>query len=148
LFIDEIHRLSRTVEEVLYPAMEDFHVDLVMGKGRPRTLRMKLESTCRAMRGRAHHRPVTRSVRPHRTARLLQAADLETIASAQAQILDVVIDDERRRDRAPVAGTPRIANRCCQVRDIRRCTPTVPSTPMSPAAVWSSSVSTNWASIA
>ena len=33
LFIDEIHRLSRTVEEILYPAMEDFALDLMMGKG-------------------------------------------------------------------------------------------------------------------
>src|SRR5699024_1181296 len=33
LFIDEIHRLNRAVEEVLYPAMEDFHIDIVMGKG-------------------------------------------------------------------------------------------------------------------
>ena len=44
LFIDEIHRLARAVEEVLYPAMEDFHVDLIMGKGpAARTLRMNLE---------------------------------------------------------------------------------------------------------
>ena len=45
LFVDEIHRFNKTVEEVLYPAMEDFGIDIVIGKGRARA---GSGSTCRA----------------------------------------------------------------------------------------------------
>ena len=47
LFIDEIHRLSRAVEEVLYPAMEDFQLDIVLGKG---PAARSIRSTCPASR--------------------------------------------------------------------------------------------------
>ena len=40
--MDEIHRLSRAVEEILYPALEDFRLDIVVGRGRPRTLTLDL----------------------------------------------------------------------------------------------------------
>jgi Holliday junction DNA helicase RuvB len=123
LFIDEIHRLSRTVEEVLYPAMEDFHVDLVMGKGpAARTLRMKLESFT-LVGATTRTGLITGPLRDRfgLTERLdfYESADLETIVLRAAQILDVIIDDEgadeiARRSR----GTPRIANRLLrQVRD-------------------------------
>jgi Holliday junction DNA helicase RuvB len=123
LFIDEIHRLSRTVEEVLYPAMEDFHVDLVIGKGpAARTLHMKLESFT-LVGATTRTGLITGPLRDRfgLTERLdfYEADDLEAIVLRAAQILDVTIDRDgaieiARRSR----GTPRIANRLLrQVRD-------------------------------
>jgi Holliday junction DNA helicase RuvB len=123
LFIDEIHRLARPVEEVLYPAMEDFQLDIVLGKGpAARTLRLDLPrftligATTRTglitgpLRDRFGH-----------VARLeyYAAADLAAIVRRSADILAVEIDDAgadeiARRSR----GTPRIANRLLRrVRD-------------------------------
>jgi holliday junction DNA helicase RuvB len=123
LFIDEIHRLSRTVEEVLYPAMEDFHVDLVIGKGpAARTLHMKLESFT-LVGATTRTGLITGPLRDRfgLTERLdfYEPDDLEAIVVRAAQILDVSVDREgaveiSRRSR----GTPRIANRLLrQVRD-------------------------------
>jgi Holliday junction DNA helicase RuvB len=123
MFIDEIHRLPRTVEEVLYPAMEDFQLDLVIGKGpSAQTIRLDLPrftlvgATTRAglITGPLHSR--------FELAERLDyypPSDLEQILLRSAQILGVVIDDEgtaeiARRSR----GTPRIANRLLRrVRD-------------------------------
>ena len=123
LFIDEIHRLARPVEEVLYPAMEDFQLDIVLGKGpAARTLRLDLPrftligATTRTglitgpLRDRFGH-----------VARLEFYApdDLAAIVRRSADILAVGIDDAgadeiARRSR----GTPRIANRLLRrVRD-------------------------------
>ena len=76
LFIDEIHRLPRPVEEVLYPAMEDFELDIVIGKGpSARSIRLELPAV-HARRchhpHRAHHRAAARSLRLHRPPRLLR----------------------------------------------------------------------------
>ena len=75
LFVDEIHRLNRTVEEVLYPAMEDGAVDIVLGKGpAARTMHFQLQSVHARRRDDAHrhdHRPPARPLRLRVAARLL-----------------------------------------------------------------------------
>jgi holliday junction DNA helicase RuvB len=123
LFVDEIHRLPRVVEEVLYPAMEDFQLDLVIGKGpSAQTIRLDLPrftlvgATTRAglitgpLRSRFDLAEKLDYYPPD---------DLEFIIRRSARILAVSIDDEgtyevARRSR----GTPRIANRLLRrVRD-------------------------------
>jgi Holliday junction DNA helicase RuvB len=124
LFIDEIHRLGRPVEEILYPAMEDFQLDLVLGKGpAARSLRLGLPpftlvgATTRTglitgpLRdrfgyvGRVDHYPVE---------------DLEQIVRRSASILGVAVDEDGASEIASRArGTPRIANRLLKrVRDV------------------------------
>jgi Holliday junction DNA helicase RuvB len=123
LFIDEIHRLPRAVEEVLYPAMEDFHVDLIMGKGpAARTLRMKLEAFT-LVGATTRTGLITGPLRDRfgLTERLdfYEPDDLESIIERAAVILEVGIDAEGAREIARRSrGTPRIANRLLrQVRD-------------------------------
>ena len=123
LFIDEIHRLNRQVEEVLYPAMEDFAIDIMIGKGASaRSLRLDLPhftlvgATTRAglltapLRDRfgvVHH------------LEFYTPEELQTIIIRSANVLDVEIDSKgayamARRSR----GTPRLANRLLKrVRD-------------------------------
>ena len=123
LFIDEIHRLNRQVEEVLYPAMEDFAIDIVIGKGASaRSIRLDLPhftlvgATTRAglltapLRDRfgvVHH------------LEFYTPEELQTIIIRSANVLDVEIDSKgayamARRSR----GTPRLANRLLKrVRD-------------------------------
>jgi Holliday junction DNA helicase RuvB len=123
LFIDEIHRLPRVVEEVLYPAMEDFQLDLVIGKGpSAHTIRLDLPrftlvgATTRAglITG-----PLRSRFELAERLEYYPPADLERIIRRSATILDVELDDEgageiARRSR----GTPRIANRLLRrVRD-------------------------------
>ena len=123
LFIDEIHRLNRQVEEVLYPAMEDFAIDIMIGKGATaRSIRLDLPhftlvgATTRAglltapLRDRfgvVHH------------LEFYTAEELQTIIERSANVLNVEIDSRgayamARRSR----GTPRLANRLLKrVRD-------------------------------
>jgi Holliday junction DNA helicase RuvB len=123
LFVDEIHRLNRQVEEVLYPAMEDYVIDIMIGKGQmARSIRLDLPkftlvgATTRAgllsapLRDRfgvMHH------------LEFYTVDELKTIILHSAKKLDVEIDDEgayelARRSR----GTPRLANRLLKrVRD-------------------------------
>jgi Holliday junction DNA helicase RuvB len=123
LFIDEIHRLPRTVEEVMYPAMEDFQLDLVIGKGpSAQTIRLDLPrftlvgATTRAglITGPLRSRFELAERIDH-----YPSQDLERIVVRSARILGVELDDEgageiARRSR----GTPRIANRLLRrVRD-------------------------------
>ncbi len=123
LFVDEIHRLPRAVEEVLYPAMEDFQLDIVVGKGpAARSIRLELPpftlvgATTRVGRVSAPLRD-----RFGYVARLdyYEPGDIGAIVGRSAGILDVDIDDEgadviAHRSR----GTPRIANRLLRrVRD-------------------------------
>ena len=123
LFVDEIHRLPRIVEEVLYPAMEDFHLDIVLGKGPgARTLRLPLPrftlvgATTRI--GRLSSPLRDRFGATYRLD-LFTPAALERVVIRSARILDVVIEpaaatEIARRSR----GTPRIANRWLKrVRD-------------------------------
>ncbi len=109
LFIDEIHRLPRAVEEVLYPAMEDFQLDIVLGKG-PAARSIRLDAPpLHPGRGhhphRADHRPAARPLRPGRPARLLRARRPRGHRVRTAGILGV--DGRRRRarrDRRPGPG--------------------------------------------
>ena len=123
LFIDEIHRLNRAVEEVLYPAMEDFALDIIIGKGpAARSLRLKLPrftiigATTRLAMLSSPLRD--RFVAPYRLEFYTQTA-METIISRSAGILQVPIDAEGTTEIARRArGTPRIANRLLRrVRD-------------------------------
>lgn len=123
LFIDEIHRLNRAVEEILYPAMEDFQLDLVIGKGpSARTLKLDLPkftlvgATTRAgmitapLRGRfgiVHN------------FEFYDVDNLKTIVTRSARILDIKVTDDGAYEIAGRSrGTPRIANRVLRrVRD-------------------------------
>ena len=123
LFIDEIHRLNRVVEELLYPAMEDFQLDLVVGQG-PSARTVKLDLKRFTLVGATTRAGLLTSPLRDRfgsTFRLdfYQVAELEKIIRRSAAILNLVIDasgtaEIARRSR----GTPRIANRLLRrVRD-------------------------------
>lgn len=123
LFVDEIHRLPRIVEEVLYPAMEDFRLDIVIGKGPgARTLRLplprftligattrigRLSSPLRDRFGAIYHLD------------LFTALALEQVVRRSARILGIEVQVEAAREIARRSrGTPRIANRWLKrVRD-------------------------------
>ncbi len=123
LFIDEIHRLNHAVEEILYPAMEDFVIDVMIGRGpSARSLRLSLKpftvvaATTRA--GRVGGPLRDRFGAIYRL-EYYDAADLSAIVRRSASILGVEIDDDAvailaRRGR----GTPRVVNRLLKrVRD-------------------------------
>lgn len=123
LFVDEIHRLARPVEEVLYPAMEDFQLDIIIGKGpSARSIRLNLPrftiigATTRFAMMSAPLRDRFGAV--YRLDFYDQAA-METIVHRSAGILGVDIDPEGIREIAQRArGTPRVANRLLKrVRD-------------------------------
>ena len=123
LFIDEIHRLSRNVEEVLYPAMEDFQLDIVLGKGpAARSVRLPV-STFTLVGATTRTGLITGPLRDRfgLVARLdfYEPADLDRIVRRAADILGVSIDAEGSVEIARRArGTPRIANRLLRrVRD-------------------------------
>ncbi|WCO68983.1 Holliday junction branch migration DNA helicase RuvB [Iamia majanohamensis] len=123
LFIDEIHRLSRAVEEVLYPAMEDFVVDIVLGKGpAARTIRIDVPRFT-LVGATTRTGLITGPLRDRfgLVARLdfYEPEDLEAIVVRAAEILEVDIDTGGAREIARRArGTPRIANRLLRrVRD-------------------------------
>src|SRR5258708_5419923 len=116
LFIDEIHRMSPAIEEILYPALEDYEVDIVIGQGpSARTVKMRLEpftligattrtglltSPLRSRFGITHRLEVYTS------------ADLPEIVRRSAKILSVPIDEAAASEIAPRArGTPRLPNR-------------------------------------
>jgi Holliday junction DNA helicase RuvB len=123
LFIDEIHRLGRPVEEILYPAMEDFALDIIIGKGpSARSIRLKLprftivgattrpallSSPLRGRFGVTHHLD------------FYDEAAMEAIVRRGAQVLGDGIDQEGIREIACRArGTPRVALRLLRrVRD-------------------------------
>ena len=123
LFIDEIHRLPRIVEEVLYPAMEDFHLDIVLGKGPgARTLRLPLPkftlvgATTRIGRLSA---PLRDRFGARYRLDLLPADALERLVRRSARIMKIEIESSAAFEIARRArGTPRIANRWLKrVRD-------------------------------
>ena len=123
LFIDEIHRLNKTVEEILYPAMEDYALDIVMGKGpSARTLRLDLpkftiigattlasllSAPLRDRFGITHHLS------------FYEVSDIEKIIVRSARILNIEIDEAAKIEIAKRSRrTPRIANRLLKrVRD-------------------------------
>ena len=123
LFIDEIHRMNRTVEEILYPAMEDYAIDIIIGKGpSANSIRLDLPrftlvgATTRAGSLSA---PLRDRFGVSLRLELYTPQELAMIVTRSADILDVPIDREgameiARRSR----GTPRIANRMLRrVRD-------------------------------
>ena len=123
LFIDEIHRLSRTVEEILYPAMEDFAVDIIIGKGpSARSIRLELPKfTLIGATTRAGQ--LTTPLRDRfgvvLKLELYTPEELATIVSRSASILGIDITEQGAYEIASRSrGTPRIANRLLKrVRD-------------------------------
>ncbi|MFP3899622.1 MAG: Holliday junction branch migration DNA helicase RuvB [Acidimicrobiia bacterium] len=123
LFVDEIHRLPRPVEEVLYPAMEDFQLDIVLGKG-PAARSIRLDIPRFTLVGATTRTgSITGPLRDRfgLVARLdyYTPDDLEAIVERAARILAVTIDGPGCAEIARRArGTPRIANRLLRrVRD-------------------------------
>jgi Holliday junction DNA helicase RuvB len=123
LFIDEIHRLSRAVEEVLYPAIEDFQLDIVLGKGpAARSIRMDVPRFT-LVGATTRTGLITGPLRDRfgLVARLdyYEPSDLEAIVTRAAGILDVNLDQKGAAEISGRArGTPRIANRLLRrVRD-------------------------------
>src|SRR5450432_913667 len=123
LFIDEVHRLPRAVEEILYPAMEDFQLDVVIGKGpSARTIRLDLPRFT-LVGATTRTGLITGPLRDRfgLVARLdyYSSTDLEAIVERAAGILGVEIDAAGGAEIARRArGTPRIANRLLRrVRD-------------------------------
>ena len=123
LFIDEIHRLNRQVEEVLYPAMEDFAIDIVMGKGAAaRSIRLDLPKfTLVGATTRAGLLTAPLRDRFGVVSRLefYSTQDLMTIIRRSAEVLHVKIDERGAEELARRSrGTPRLANRLLKrVRD-------------------------------
>ncbi|HUQ62555.1 MAG TPA: Holliday junction branch migration DNA helicase RuvB [Acidimicrobiales bacterium] len=123
LFIDEIHRLSRVVEEVLYPAMEDFQLDIVIGKG-PSARSIRLDLPRFTLVGATTRTGLITGPLRDRfgfVARLdyYDVDELDTIVSRAAQIFGVPLAPQGSVEIARRArGTPRIANRLLRrVRD-------------------------------
>ncbi|MBU8850601.1 Holliday junction branch migration DNA helicase RuvB [Priestia megaterium] len=123
LFIDEIHRLNRSVEEVLYPAMEDFCLDIVIGKG-PSARSVRLDLPPFTLVGATTRAGLLSSPLRDRFGVLsrleyYQEEDLASIVERTAAILDVEIEEKATFEMARRArGTPRIANRLLRrVRD-------------------------------
>ncbi len=123
LFVDEIHRLPRPVEEAFYPAMEDYHLDILIGKGAgART--MKLDIPPFTLIGATTQAGLLTSPLRDRFGlvhrlEFYTSQDLENIVMRSAQILNVVITQEGAEVIAQRSrGTPRIANRILKrVRD-------------------------------
>ncbi len=124
LFIDEIHRLNRAVEEILYPALEDFRLDIVVGQGpAARTLTLDLPPfTLIGATTRTGLLTTPLRDRFGMTFRLehYEPGELSIIVRRSARILEVEIEDEAAAEIAGRArGTPRIANRILRrVRDV------------------------------
>ncbi len=123
LFIDEIHRLSPVVEEVLYPAMEDYQLDIMIGEG-PAARSIKIDLPPFTLVGATTRAGSLTSPLRDRfgiTQRLeyYNVADLKGIVQRSANCLNLVIDEEGAYEIAKRArGTPRIANRLLRrVRD-------------------------------
>lgn len=123
LFIDEIHRLNKSVEEILYPALEDFNLDIIIGKGpSARSIRLDLPKFT-LVGATTKAGSLTTPLRDrfgivHRL-ELYDTEELKTIIKRSAEIMSISIDEQgaleiARRSR----GTPRIANRLLKrVRD-------------------------------
>ena len=123
LFIDEIHRLAPVVEEVLYPAMEDYQLDIMIGEG-PAARSIKLNLPPFTLVGATTRAGLLTSPLRDRFGIVQRLEfygvdDLEQIVRRSASILDVVIDESGgRRIAQRSRGTPRIANRLLRrVRD-------------------------------
>ena len=123
LFIDEIHRLNRNVEEILYPALEDFTLDIIIGKG-PTAKSIRLDLPKFTLIGATTRAgSLTTPLRDRfgivERLEMYNTEDLATIIKRSASILNIDIDDEASVEIAKRSrGTPRIANRLLKrVRD-------------------------------
>lgn len=123
LFIDEIHRLNRSVEEVLYPAMEDFALDLIIGKG-PSARSVRLDLSKFTLIGATTRAGLLTSPLRDRFGVILNLdlydeESLKRIVKRSSNILNIDIADEGALEIAKRSrGTPRIANRLLKrVRD-------------------------------
>lgn len=123
LFIDEIHRLSHVVEEILYPAMEDYHIDILIGQG-PSARSMKLEIPRFTLIGATTRAGLLTSPLRDRFGmsfrfEFYNPAELSIILKRSANILGISLDEEGAAEMARRSrGTPRIANRLLRrVRD-------------------------------
>ncbi len=123
LFIDEIHRLSRSVEEVLYPAMEDNAIDIIIGKGpSARSIRLDLQKftlVAATTRAGSLSAPLRDRFGVVLRLELYTPEQLAEIVTRSARILGIEIDEEAAIEVASRSrGTPRIANRYLKrVRD-------------------------------
>ncbi|HEX9888854.1 MAG TPA: Holliday junction branch migration DNA helicase RuvB [Nitriliruptorales bacterium] len=123
LFVDEIHRLPRTVEEVLYPALEDFQIDIVVGKG-PGARSIRLDLPRFTLVGATTRTGLITSPLRDRfgfAAHLdyYDEHDLGAIVRRSSRLLDIPVDEDGVKEVARRSrGTPRIANRLLRrVRD-------------------------------
>lgn len=123
LFIDEIHRLSKVVEEILYPALEDFVLDITIGKGaEAKSIRIDLPKFT-LIGATTKAGSLTTPLRDRfgivQRLELYSVEDLSTIVKRSSKILEVEIDEESSKEIARRSrGTPRIANRLLKrVRD-------------------------------
>lgn len=123
LFIDEIHRLSNVVEEILYPAMEDYHIDIMIGQG-PSARSIKLEIPRFTLIGATTRAGLLTSPLRDRFGVILRfdfytPSELSTIVTRSASILNVEITPDGSAEIAGRSrGTPRVANRLLRrVRD-------------------------------
>ena len=123
LFIDEIHRLSKQVEEILYPALEDFALDIIIGKGpSARSIRLELPKFTligATTKAGALTTPLRDRFGIVHKLELYKPEDLTKIVKRSAGILEVQIDNDSAMEIARRSrGTPRIANRLLKrVRD-------------------------------
>jgi Holliday junction DNA helicase RuvB len=123
LFIDEIHRLSNVIEEILYPAMEDFQLDIIIGQG-PSARTIKLELPRFTLVGATTRAGLLTSPLRDRFGVIIHLdfyseAELQLIVERSAQLLRVGVDTDGAAEVAKRSrGTPRIANRLLKrVRD-------------------------------
>lgn len=123
LFIDEIHRLNRSVEEILYPALEDYSLDIIIGKGpSARSIRLDLPKFTligATTRAGSLSTPLRDRFGIIHRLELYTPEELEIIVTRSAKILEINIDEKGAREIARRSrGTPRIANRLLKrVRD-------------------------------
>lgn len=123
LFIDEIHRLNRTVEEILYPAMEDYALDLIIGKG-PSARSIRLDLSKFTLIGATTRAGLLTSPLRDRFGiinrlELYSNEELKSIVQRSSKILNISIDEKAAMEIAERSrGTPRIANRLLKrIRD-------------------------------
>ena len=123
LFIDEIHRINKSVEEILYPALEDFSIDIMIGKG-PSAKSIRLDLPKFTLVGATTRAGSLSTPLRDRFGIILKLElytdkELKTIIERSANILDIEIDSEAAMEIARRSrGTPRIANRLLKrVRD-------------------------------
>ena len=123
LFIDEIHRMHRSIEEILYPALEDFSLDIIIGKGpSARSIRLDLPKFTligATTKAGSLSTPLRDRFGIVNRLELYTNDELETIVKRSAKIMDISIDEEGAKEIASRSrGTPRIANRLLKrVRD-------------------------------